>query len=65
MARSRAMETREPGQVRKEAALSGLLHVPRTSLAGAETRLKRPGTALGGGCTVHLHRWVGGVNGCN
>jgi hypothetical protein len=29
------MESREPGQIRKEAALSGLLHAPRNRLAGA------------------------------
>jgi hypothetical protein len=34
-ARSRAMRAREPGQVRKEAALSGNGHVPRRSLARA------------------------------
>ena len=43
MARSRAMESREPGQIRKEAALSGLLHAPRNSLAGAKSRLTRLG----------------------
>src|ERR1044072_250656 len=35
MARSRAMATREPGQVRKEAALSGLRHAQRECLSGA------------------------------
>jgi hypothetical protein len=49
------METREPGQVRKEAALSGLLHVPRASLTGAETRLKRLGTGFEVGCTVRIY----------
>jgi hypothetical protein len=34
-ARSRAMSAREPGQIRKEAALSGSEHVPRLSLARA------------------------------
>jgi hypothetical protein len=49
------METREPGQIRKEAALSGLLHVPRASLTGAKTRLKRLGTGFEAGCTVRIH----------
>ena len=34
-ARSRAMRAREPGQIRKEAALSGSGHVPRIGLARA------------------------------
>ena len=34
-ARSRAMRAREPGQIRKEAALSGSEHVPRICLARA------------------------------
>jgi hypothetical protein len=34
-ARSRAMRVREPGQIRKEAALSGSGHVPRIRLARA------------------------------
>ena len=36
MARSRAVDDREPGQVREEAALSEAAHAPRVSLAGAE-----------------------------
>jgi hypothetical protein len=56
MARSRAMETREPGQVRKEAALSDLLHVPRASLTGAETQRKRLGAGFEAGCTVLLQQ---------
>ncbi len=36
MARSRAVDDREPGQVREEAALSESAHAPRVSLAGAE-----------------------------
>jgi len=36
MARSRAVDAREPGQVREEAALSEAAHAPRVSLAGAE-----------------------------
>src|SRR5262245_1549342 len=35
-ARSRAMRVREPGQIRKEAALSGSGHVPRIRLARAK-----------------------------
>ena len=42
MARSRAVDAREPGQVREEAALSEAAHAPRVSLAGAE-----PGGTLG------------------
>ena len=42
MAGSRALSAREPGQVRKEAALSGSAQAPRTSLAGAEVRRTRP-----------------------
>jgi hypothetical protein len=52
MARSRAKGSREPGQVRKEAALSGLLLAPRASLAGATTRLTRLG--------ARPQRWVHG-----
>ena len=36
MARSRAVDAREPGQIREEAALSEAAHAPRVSLAGAE-----------------------------
>ena len=36
MARSRAVDDREPGQIREEAALSEAAHAPRVSLAGAE-----------------------------
>src|SRR5688500_4601314 len=36
MARSRAVDDREPGQIREEAALSEAVHAPRVSLAGAE-----------------------------
>ena len=56
MAGSRAVSDREPGQVRKEAALSEAVHAPRTSLAGAEERRARPGTFHGDGCTVHIFR---------
>jgi hypothetical protein len=53
MAGSRAVGAREPGQIRKEAALSETAHAPRISLAGAEDRRARPGTCFDGGCTVH------------
>lgn len=36
MARSRAVDAREPGQIREEAALSEAAHAPRVSLAGVE-----------------------------
>jgi hypothetical protein len=49
------MWAREPGQVRKEAALSGSRHVMQISL----TRAKRAGHAreprLEDGCTVHFY----------
>ena len=54
MAGSRAVSDREPGQVRKEAALSGPAHAPRTSLAGAEGRRARPKTSFDDGCTVRF-----------
>ena len=54
MAGSRAVSDREPGQVRKEAALSGPAHAPRTSLAGAEDRRARPKASFDDGCTVHF-----------
>ena len=56
MAGSRAVSDREPGQVRKEAALSGPAHAPRTNLAGAEARRARPRTIHEDGCTVHIFR---------
>jgi ketosteroid isomerase-like protein len=54
MAGSRAVSDREPGQIRKEAALSGPAHAPRTSLAGAEWRRARPKTSFDDGCTVRF-----------
>ena len=54
MAGSRAVGACEPGQIRKEAALSESAHAPRISLAGAEDRRARPRTCFDGGCTVHL-----------
>jgi hypothetical protein len=54
MAGSRAVSDCEPGQVRKEAALSGPAHAPRTNLAGAGHRRARSKTRLDGGCTVRL-----------
>jgi membrane associated rhomboid family serine protease len=56
MAGSRAVSDREPGQVRKEAALSGPAHAPRTNLAGAKARRARPKTLHDDGCTVHFFR---------
>ena len=57
MAGSRAMSAREPGQVRKEAALqrspAGGCGVARPELA---SRWTRPGTVLDGGCTVRFLR---------
>jgi ketosteroid isomerase-like protein len=53
MAGSRAVSDREPGQVRKEAALSGPAHAPRTNLAGAKNWRARPKTHFDDGCTVH------------
>src|SRR5258706_7408769 len=54
MARSRALDAREPGQIREEAALSGSAQAPRVSLAGARSRRERPGTGFDEGCTVHF-----------
>jgi len=51
-ARSRAMRAREPGQVRKEAALSGSGHVPRTSLARANRDESARGPLSKAGRTV-------------
>ena len=59
MVRSRAMEAREPGQVRKEAALSGHLQALRERRTGAAGRRPRPGTGFEGGCTVHFFASVG------
>ena len=53
MAGSRAVSDREPGQVRKEAALSGPAHAPRTNLAGAKSWRARPKALHEDGCTVH------------
>ena len=59
MARSRAMEAREPGQVRKEAALSGHLQALRERRTGARDGGRAPGTGFDGGCTVHFLFRVG------
>src|SRR3954454_13756739 len=56
MAGSRAMSAREPGQVRKEAALSGHLQALRGRPTGACGLRTRPGAVLDGGCTVRFHR---------
>jgi len=53
-ARSRAMSARESGQVRKEAALSGSEHVPRTTLARANRDASARGLLSTTGRTVHF-----------
>ena len=53
-ARSCAMWAREPGQVRKEAALSGSRHVMQASLARANRNGHARELRLEDGCTVHL-----------
>jgi len=53
MAGSRAVGDCEPGQIRKEAALSGPAHAPRISLAGAKEWRARPKGRFDDGCTVH------------
>ncbi len=45
-----ATETREPRQVREEAAVSGLFRVPQGSLAGANYAI-----TLGAGCRQRVH----------
>jgi uncharacterized protein len=54
MAGSRAVDAREPGQIREEAALSDTAHAPRISLAGADDRRARPEARFEGGCTVRM-----------
>ena len=54
MAGSRAMSAREPGQVRKEAALSGHRQALRGRPAGARRRWTALGDRFDGGCTVHF-----------
>ena len=49
-----ATPDREPGQVRKEAAVSGAWWVPQGRLAGAECREASESSAVDGGCTVTL-----------
>ena len=51
-ARSRAMRAREPGQIRKEAALSGSGHVPRICLARASHDANARGPLSKAGRTV-------------
>ena len=53
-ARSCAMWAREPGQVRKEAALSGSRHVMQISLARAKYGGHAREPRLEDGCTVHF-----------
>ena len=49
---SPAMEAREPGQVRKEAAVSGKFHVPGERLARANGKSIAWVAAIDGRCTV-------------
>src|SRR3954447_24727226 len=51
---SRAVDAREPGQVREEAALSGSVHAMRGSPTGASSRRRARVSSLDAGCTVHL-----------
>ncbi len=48
------METREPGQVRKEAALSGHLQAQRGCRTGVTSDGRAPGPRLDRGCTVRF-----------
>jgi len=48
------MKAREPGQVRKEAALSGHLQARRERRFGASKRRSRLGYGIDRGCTVHF-----------
>ena len=48
------MWAREPGQVRKEAALSGSRHVMQASLARAKYGGHAREPRFDGGCTVHF-----------
>jgi hypothetical protein len=50
------MEAREPGQVRKEAALSGNPQASRACRTGVPEGGRAAGTGLGRGCTVHIRR---------
>src|SRR3954452_23212241 len=52
MAGSRAMSAREPGQVRKEAALSGHREAMRGRPTGATSSERVRGTCFEGGCTA-------------
>src|SRR3954464_10430423 len=54
MAGSRAVSAREPGQVRKEAALSGHRQAQRDCPTGVTERRTRRGTHFERGCTVHF-----------
>src|ERR1700757_5336299 len=48
------MESCEPGQVRKEAALSGHLQARWERRTGVIRRRSRPGYGIDGGCTVRF-----------
>ena len=50
-----ATRAREPGQVRKEAALSGTAHAQWGSLAGAKSPSTTSRQVFDGGCTVTPH----------
>jgi hypothetical protein len=54
MARSHSVGDREPGQVRKEAALSGNVHAQWGNLAGASGSGSTLELRLDDGCTVTL-----------
>ena len=54
MAGSRAMQVREPGQIRKEAALSGPCRRSGQTRAGAAAGESSPRARHEGGCTVRL-----------
>jgi hypothetical protein len=55
MARSHSVGDREPGQVRKEAALSGNAHAQWGNLAGASGSGSTLELRLDDGCTVTLN----------
>jgi DNA polymerase-3 subunit gamma/tau len=57
------MEACEPGQVRKEAALSGNLQARRGCPTGVIRRRPRPGYGIDGGCTVRFFSHLEGPPG--
>jgi hypothetical protein len=64
-ARSRAMRAREPGQIRKEAALSGSGHVPRIRLARASHDANARGPLSKAGRTVLPAQCLSGTFGAS